>query len=299
MKGNYIYLVLSLLLSISCEDVIEVDTPTEAPRLVVEGLLRVDMDEPFIPVAIRVTETTNFFETSQPVSDLESIVIIFEVFEDGISQSTGVSSLAELQPGSGVYEPDPTFDNDQRIPTSVLNQQDVVFTLVIRYNGRGYAAQTRYVASVPITSLEQGENTLFDEDETEIKVRFQDQPDVENFYVFDFGFGNYLPSEDTFFKGQLFEFSYFYDQSFDPGTTLEVGLLGADLEFYNYMSLLVEQTEGQDDPFQTPAATVRGNIFDITDLDNLNNFDNTDQPDVFPLGYFAIVQEYTAQITLE
>ena len=60
-----------------------------------------------------------------------------------------------------------------------------------------------------------------------------------------------------------------------------------------------EQTEGQDDPFQTPAATVRGNIFDITDLDNLNNFDNTDQPDVFPLGYFAIVQEYTAQITLE
>ncbi|WP_445384627.1 DUF4249 family protein [Robiginitalea sp. IMCC44478] len=299
MRTKHFYIAILLALGMGCEDVIEVDTPSEAPRLVVEGLLRVDRTEPYIPIAIRVTETTNFFGTSQPVSDLESIVIITEVFEDGISQGTGVSSLAELQPGSGIYEPDPTFDSDQRISTNVLSQEDVVFTLIIRYNGRGYAAQTRFNGSVPITSLELGENTLFDEDETELKVRFRDQPDEDNFYILDFGFGNYLPTEDTFYKGQLFEFSYFYDQQFEAGTTLEVGLLGADLEFYNYMNLLVEQSEGPDDPFQTPVATVRGNVFDITDLDNLNNFDNTNQPEVFPLGYFAIVEEYTAQITIQ
>ncbi|WP_445381797.1 DUF4249 family protein [Robiginitalea sp. IMCC43444] len=298
MRNRHFYIAILLALGMGCEDVIDVDTPSEAPRLVVEGLLRVDLAEPFIPIAIRITETTNFFETSSPVSNLESIVIISEVFEDGISQSTRVSSLAELQPGSGIYEPDPTFDSDQRIPTSVLSQ-DVVFTLVIRHNDKGYAAQTRFVPSVTITSLEQGTNTLFGEDETEVKVGFRDQPDEDNFYVFDFGSGNYLPTEDTFYQGQLFEFSYFYDQQFETGTSLEIGLLGADLDFYNYMSLLVEQSEGPDDPFQTPVATVRGNVFDITDLDNLNNFDNTNQPEVFPLGYFAVVEEYTAQLTIQ
>jgi hypothetical protein len=65
------------------------------------------------------------------------------------------------------------------------------------------------------------------------------------------------------------------------------------------MDLLIEQTEGQQGPFQTPVATVRGNVFDVTDLDNIENVDNATQPEVFPLGYFAIVQEFTERITIE
>ena len=51
--------------------------------------------------------------------------------------------------------------------------------------------------------------------------------------------------------------------------------------------------------FETPVATVRGNIFDVTDLDNIDLFDNVEQPDVFPLGYFAVVQEYKQTITIQ
>lgn len=36
----------------------------------------------------------------------------------------------------------------------------------------------------------------------------------------------YLVTDVTFYKGQHYEFSYFYDQTLDPGTQLEFGILG-------------------------------------------------------------------------
>lgn len=299
MKKWIFIIGLGFLGLAACEDVIEVETPSEDPRLVVEGLLRVDTTQTYIPVEIRLTQTANFFEEIQPVTDVDEIVIIYQELINGIpSGETFRSSLTQLDPGSGIYVPDPSFDSDQRIPTSIL-EDDYQFTLVIRWRGRRYAGQTQYVTSVPIDQLLIGDQTLFDEDETELIVRFTDDPDQDNFYVFDFGFENYLPSEDTFYKGQEFEFSYFYDQKFDPGTVLEVSILGADRTFYNYMNLLVEQADNQQGPFQTPVATVRGNMFDVTDLDNDGNADNAAQPDVFPLGYFAVVQVFTSEIIVE
>ena len=283
-----------------CEDVIEVEVPVEEPRLVVDGLLRVDTTQTYVPVEVRLTQTAGFFDEIQPVTDADQVIIILQTLdEDGLPADTGTRSLTQLEEGSGVYVPDPSFDADQRLLVSTVVENDILFTLVVSWRGRRYAAQTKYVTSVPIDELRLGDGTLFGEDETELIVRFTDNPDRDNFYVFDFGFGNFLASEDTFYKGQEFEFSYFYDEDFEPGTELEVGLLGADRTFFNYMDLLIEQTEGQQGPFQTPVATVRGNVFDVTDLDNIENVDNAAQPEVFPLGYFAIVQEFTERITIE
>ena len=78
-----------------------------------------------------------------------------------------------------------------------------------------------------------------------------------------------------------------------------MGILGADRTFYNYMDLLLDQTQGQQGPFQTPVATARGNVFDVTNLDNDQILDNAGQPNTYGLGYFAIVQEFTAEITVE
>jgi hypothetical protein len=282
-----------------CEDVIDVEVPVGEPRLVVEGLLRVDTTQAYIPVEIRLTKTAGFFDEIEPVTDVDEIVIIYQELINGIpSGETFRSSLTQLEPGSGVYVPDPSFDDDQRIPTSIL-EDDYRFTLVIGWQGRRYAAQTEYVTSVPIDELRLGDGTLFDEDETELIVRFTDDPSRDNFYVFDFGFGNYLASEDSFYKGQEFEFSYFYDEDFQPGDLIQVSLLGADRTFFNYMDLLVEQTEGQQGPFPPPVTTARGNVFDVTDLDNIDNIDNATQPEEFPLGYFAVVQAFTAEIIVE
>ena len=281
-----------------CEDVIEVDLPTGETRLIVDGLIRVDTTETFIPVAIKVSESAGFFDEI-PVASLESIIITYEQVEDDIIIFSGSSSLAEINPGSGIYEPDPSLSTDQRIPTAVLQRENLQFNLLIRHRDREYIAQTSYVSTVPIDDLEQGTGTLFAGDETEVLITYTDRPESDDFYLFDFGFDEFLTGEDEFYQGQQFQFSYFYDQEFDPGTELEISIMGSDKEFFSYMDLIIEQTEQSVGFFETPRATVRGNVVDITDRDNMDIANNTNEPDVFPLGYFAIVQEFKETLVIQ
>jgi hypothetical protein len=285
------------MISTACEDVIEVELPDSETRLVVDGLIRADINEPYLPVEIKLTLSSNFFDENIPTS-AESVLITYEEVQDEMVVSQGSSSLSETTPGSGIYVPDPNFSSDQRIPTSALDT-DYIYTLYIRHEGRQYLAQTKYVAVVPINSVRQGTGTLFGDNETEIVVNYTDPAEEDNYYLFDFGFNEYLVTEDEFYQGQEFEFSFFYDQSFDSGTILDISILGADKIFYDYMNQLIVQSGDSQGPFQTPVSTVRGNIFDITDLDNIDVFDNVDQPEVFPLGFFAIVREERAQLVVD
>lgn len=290
--------LMSVVLNLACEDVIQVETPTEAPRLNVQALFRVDVNEIYLPVEVKVSETNPFFGEI-PVTALENIIIIYEEFnDDNVVVSTGFSSLTELEPGTGAYFPNPNFTTEQRIQTSVI-EKNILFSLIMNHKGRKYIAQTRYVPAVPIDTIIQGDGQLFSDNETEIIMYFTDDPDRDNFYIFDFDFNQYLVTEDKFYKGQKFQFSYFYDQRFEPGREINISILGADKTFYNYMDQLIEQSGDFQGPFQTPVATVRGNVFDITDLDNNNVYDNVDQPQSYPLGYFAIVQEIKGKIKIE
>ena len=192
----------------------------------------------------------------------------------------------------------PGTDTDDRIRTEFLNR-NTEFFLVVEHKGRRYAGQTFYVPTVPIDTLIQGEETLFDEDDTEIKITITDTPDEQNYYVFDFGEGEFLALDDQFIDGQEFEFSFFPERTLMAGETLEVSILGAEQQFFNYIDLLVEQTENDGGVFETPAATVRGNMFDVTGLDNIEIFDNVGRPESFALGYFAFVEEAKASLVIE
>lgn len=299
MSRRLFYFLWILLPMLSCEDVIEVETPTTEPKLIVNGLIRVDVSEEIVPVEIRVTETDNFFGET-PVTQIDEAMIVYGVPNPArpeLFESLFSSTLAETEPGSGIYAPDPNFSSDQRIRTASL-RPDMVFILIIDYGDRRYVARTPYSPVVPIDNLEQGEETLFDEDDIEVLVTITDTPDITNYYVFDFGFNEFLALDDQFIDGQEFEFSYFYDD-LEPGQEIEVSVLGADLEFYSYIDLLVEQTQEDGGVFETPAITVRGNVFDVTGIDNLNIFDNVERPDEFALGYFAVVQEFKETLTIE
>ncbi len=294
---KYIYLLVVLVLNVACEDVIDVEVPTEEPRLVVDALIRVDIDKQFIPVEVKLSLSSDFFNNNTPTS-AESVVIQYEEYEGNRVIDTRFSNLAELVPGSGIYTPDPNFDTDQRIPTNILDR-NWVFNLLINHEGRRYLANTKYVPAVPIDSVIQGDGTLFNDDETEVIITFTDDPDRDSFYLFDLSLSEFLVTEDKFYKGQQFSFSYFYDQIFEPDTEIEIRLMGVDQTFFNYMDLLIEQTTNDAGIFSTPVATVRGNVFDITDIDNIDLLDNVAQPDVFPLGYFAIVQEYKQTLIIQ
>jgi len=291
-------IITLLLMLISCEDVIEVEVPTTEQRLNVNALIRVDITQAFIPIEVKISLTNNFFEET-PITEAESIIILVEEFdENGAVVNTRSSSLSEKEPNSGIYVPDPNFSSDQRIPTNILNK-NILFSLLIRHEGRAYLAQTKYVPTAPIDTILQGNATLFEGDETEVIVTFTDDFVRDDFYLFDFDFEEFLVTEDEFYPGQQFEFSYFYDRTFDSGRQIDISILGVDETFYNYMNQLIVQSGDSQGPFQTPVATVRGNIFDVTDLDNSDVFDNVDQPNLYPLGYFAIVQEYKKTLTIK
>ncbi|WP_282111793.1 DUF4249 domain-containing protein [Maribacter stanieri] len=298
---RYFLLLLTLTLFISCEDVIDVDLPENETRLIVNGVIRVDETQDYLPVEIRVSESSSFFENNT-IASIKSAIIYYgtpnpdapEILEGG-----GVSNLAELEPGSGIWVPDPTFDSDQRIRVSSINEGDV-FQLTIETNEERYFATTTYVKSVPIDSLVQGDETLFSGDETEVIVSFTDRGNSDDFYVLDLDFGEFLVTEDEFYQGQTFVFSYFYDNELELNTSsvVDISLLGADEAFYNYMNQIIVQSGGDQGPFQTPAATVRGNIINITGIDNNEVFDNVERTNNFALGYFAIVEEYKDSIEI-
>ncbi|WKX75387.1 hypothetical protein [Zobellia laminariae] len=84
--------------------------------------------------------------------------------------------------------------------------------------------------------------------------------------------------------------------------TIDISILGVDRAFYNYMNQIIVQSGGDQGPFQTPSATVRGNILNVTNIEDLSDLDNLassiDQEN-FALGYFAVCQTFTKSITIE
>lgn len=262
--------ILFFCLLLGCEDVIEVEVPVDQPRLVVDALIRVDnLQGATTTVRIGVSVTSSFFDNVAP-AQLDAISIIN-------TQTNIEIQLTEEAVGSGFY------GND--FATEFLTSGPL--QLKIAYDGQIYEATTSFVQSAPIDNLVQGKSTLFTNDETEIIISFTDAPDSVDFYLFDFDYDEYLVSEDTFYPGQSFQFSYFYEPGLEPETTLKVGLLGVDEPFYSYMTQLIVQAGGDQGPFQTPAATVKGNIINATNPDN------------FALGYFAVSEIFTSTLVIE
>lgn len=269
---NSLLLILVFLLSIGCEDVIQLDLPTSEPQLVIDALLGYNNTngEPITMGQVKLTLTAPFFEEVPPAQNAQVAII---------DEATGITyGLTEDAPGVFMTG----------IPNLVFNRN---YTLEVEYLGEVYKATEQLVKSSVIDNLEQDDGFLFDEEsETEVKVTFTDLPGERNNYLFSFGFNNFLVIDDEFFQDSQLTFSYFYED-INPGRTIAVTLLGADREFANYAEQILAQSgedgNGGNGPFAVPTATVRGNIM------------NTTNPDNFPFGYFALSELDTKFLTIE
>lgn len=266
---------ISMFTFLGCQDVIEVELPTEEPRLVIDGIIRInDMSQPLVSVKIRASLSSSFFDSVQP-AQLQGITLTN-------TDTNEVIHLKEEVSGSGIYV------EIWALPHLIEGNLE----LNIRHNDQVYLARTKFVPTVPIDSVRQGTTTLFGDDETEILVSFTDNAERDDFYLFDFNFGEYLVTEDEFYQGQQFEFSFFYDKNLKDGRELQISLLGIDETFFNYMNQLIIQSGPDTGPFSTPVTTVRGNIVNITDTDGANKNN-------FALGYFAVCQTFSRTITIK
>lgn len=280
-----IFIVLLVLTFTNCEDVIDIDIPSEEPRLIIDALIKVDTSRAFQNVRIKVGLTDAFFGEIA-VTGLKQITIT----NLGINPTFGNPGfvvLLEVEPG--VYEKD--------VGNQFLTEGELI--LQIDHEDQLYLARTYYVPSVPIDNLTQGAGTSLDGGQTEIITTITDEVERDDFYLFDFDFNEFFLSKDKFYQGQEFQFSYLYDRILQPGEEVEISILGIDRAFFNYMNILIEQSKSNLDLFATPVATVRGNVINVTDIDNIDYFDNVDQTNNFALGYFAVVQEFKKKIVIE
>ncbi len=268
-------LIAIAIICISCEDVVELETPTGETRLNIDAHFRVFTGENPIRTEGQVvlTETVNFFDEAIPAVS-GALVTITE-------RETGSTYFfQEVQAGSGIYQ------NSDLI---FLNDFEATFELSVQVGDQQYTATAALMPSAPIIDVQQGDLEIFSEEDLEIIVTISDTPNRDDFYLFDFGFALYEPIDDEFFDGNNFEFSFLYTEDdevdLQAGDVITVTNDGIDQQFFEYMELLLEQTQGGA-IFSSPPATVRGNIV------------NADNPDNFPYGYFRISEAVSREFTI-
>ena len=260
-------LLISLgALSTACEEVIQLNLPTETPRLAIDASLLMSPNQTFTQV-VKLSLSANFYQEENPVVSNASVQLV---------------DLTNNQILNFVY--DATLENFKMDFTPSFNTD---YKLRVVYENETYESSIEQLMhAVPIENLEQGANTLFSGDEKEVIISYTDSAERDDFYLFDFGYQLYLATKDEFYQGNLFTFSYFYDDLL-AGDQAVIKIMGIDERHFNFMTILIDQTEDGGNPFNTTPSTVRGN------LSNLTN------PDHYPLGYFRLSETYSSSLVLE
>ncbi|MDP5229195.1 MAG: DUF4249 domain-containing protein [Cellulophaga sp.] len=285
MPKKYISIVILILFNLSCVDVIDVEVPSENPRLVIDALIRVDSSLDLIDVKIKATESASFFDNIQPA--ILSEITILNIDLPSNNSYVLTASTDEL----GMYE--------ASIPKDFFIEGRLVLNIL--YNNETYVSITSYIPAPDIDNIEQSIASVFGQDQTELEISFTDLQNRDDYYLFDFDFNEFITVEDEFFKNQQFVFSYFYEDRLEVGKNIDIKISGISVEFFDYLNQIIAQSGQTQGPFQTPAGTVLGNIINITNT-NFNSIETLESitPNTnFPLGYFAVCETFTKTITIE
>lgn len=270
MKKHLYFILISLTVILACEEVVDIELPTSNSRLVVDALIGYNENkgDPITIGQVKLTLTAPFLAEQIPVAENALVQII--------DNTTGEKfELTEQEPGVFI----------EGFPNLEFNKS---YSLQIVYNDEIYVATEELVKTGNLISVEQSDGFLFDEEsETEVKVNFSDVVNERNYYLFSFGFDNFLVTDDEFYQDSNLNFSYYYE-NVEPGDLVSVTLLGIDKEFADYVDQTLSQSgEGGGGPFSTLPATVMGNIMNVSVPENI------------AFGYFSISEFDIAVLTIE
>lgn len=261
MKKSNILIALILTFFItSCEEVVTVDLDTQAPKLVIEAALKWQKGTDGKTQTIKLSTTTSFFSTEIPTVSGAQIIVRNSTNTPFIFTESGT-------PGDYVC--------NNFIP--VLNE---TYTLSVTLNGAVYNATETLKSVAPIETVTQINDGGITKNEIQLKTFFTDPAAETNYYLFQYTYKddlyqNLAASDDAFFQGNRF-FSLSQKEKLKVGDQVTVTHYGVSKTYYNYLAILITIAGGSSGgPFQSPPATVRGNIVNTTDKDN------------YPLGFFS------------
>lgn len=265
MKKVTLFLIaLSTILLSSCEKVVDVDLNTMPPKLVIDASIKWQKGTPGSQQIIKLTTTTSYYSNEIPTVSGATVFIkdatntIFNFVETASSGSYICSNF---------------------VP--VINRN---YTLTVVVNGETYNATESLKSVPPIELIDQQNNKGFSGKDIEIRTFYTDNGTTEDYYLFKFkpsytAIPIYFLQEDQSFQGNRI-FGLYRSEELKTGQNLEITLSGISKLYYNYMKILTSIAgNASGSPFQSPAATVRGNIVNTTTEAN------------YPLGYFNLSEQ--------
>ena len=269
---NRILVLLCSFLIGSCEDVIQLDLKTETPKLVIEASINWYKNTAGNSQKIKLSTTTNYYNTTVPIVSGATVFIT--------NSTNDIFNFIE-SPETGEY-----YCNN------FVPKINETYTLNIQNAGETYQAIETLKPVAPIKEIIQNNKGGFTGNNTELKTYYTDPENETNFYLYKYKYSNqitqnYYADEDTFFQGNTF-FSISQSDKLKVGDEVTVTHYGISKLYYNYINVLVSIAGGSGGgPFQSPPATVRGNIINTTNKDN------------FPLGYFSLSEADTQSYTIK
>ncbi len=267
-------LLLTLAFSFtSCEEVIDIDLNTAKPRLVIDASLKWEKGTDGATQMIKLTTTTGYFNTEIPTVSGATVFVT--------NSTEQVFDFVETVANSGEY-----------ICTNFIPIMDETYTLTVIENGTTYTATEKMFPVPVIDRVEQNDDGGFGGGNIEIKFFFTDDGLTDNFYLSRAKLSRYtIPeygvSSDEFYQGNEF-FDIYSDEDVEPEDTIDYTLSGISQGYYNYLQVLLSIAGSSGGgPFQSPPATVRGNIVNTTDIDN------------YALGFFSVSETARVIYTVE
>lgn len=269
---NYAFLFLFSISIISCEKVVDIDVPTTQPRLVVDASIQWQKGTTGNEQKVILTTTTSYFSNTIPVVNG---AVVFITNEDNMTFDFIENS------NSGEY-----------ICSNFIPEIGKTYVLTVVYNGQSYTASETLTAVPQITSVEQRNDLGFTGNEIGVKIKFQDNANENNQYLFRFNTSissipEYTVLDDVFSQGNEM-FALYSDKQLETGETINFTLLGISRQYYNYMNILINVAGGDGgSPFSTPPANIRGNII------------NQSNSEKHASGYFNLSETDTVNYTIQ
>ncbi|MSP84630.1 MAG: DUF4249 domain-containing protein [Flavobacteriaceae bacterium] len=263
-KLQLYFIILSTIILSSCEKVIDVDLNTMSPKLVIDASIKWQKGTVGNQQTIKLSTTTSYYNNQITTVSAATVFIT--------DASNNVFNFVETA-GTGNY-----------ICTNFAPVLNGNYVLMVVLNGETYTA-TETLKPVPIiNSIAQIDNAGFSGKDIEIKTFYTDNGTTDDYYLFKFkpsftAIPIYFLQEDRNFQGNQI-FGLYRSEELKPGQTFGVTLSGISKQYYNYMQILVSIAgNSSGSPFQSPSATVRGNIINATSEAN------------YPLGYFSLSEQ--------
>jgi hypothetical protein len=264
-------LLFSLVLLISCEEVIDVDLNESEPKLVVEATMIRLLNKEGGGTEVKLSLTGPFFNDGIPAVTNAQVTIS--------DSNNNIFPLTHVENGRYITD------------TNLTPEDNTDYTITIIYAGDTFTATEKIESVSPWEkNIEQDNEGGFLGDEIEVKAFFSDPVDEENYYYVQIastkGRDRDITSDEFFNGNQIF--ALYSAEDLEPGDEVFFELDGVDRNFSNFMFILLQQgSEDGGGPFETQPATVRGNVVNETNPDN------------FPLGYFRVSERDTLMYTIQ